>query len=102
MPINYLLISRELKLRSAEVLQRLWRPVLGTAAMAVSLGSLRGHFAPLRAGGDVVELLVLCAVGAAVYAAVVMLLWALADRPPGAETTSLQVLRTRLSDSVRG
>jgi PST family polysaccharide transporter len=101
-PINYLLISRELKLRSAEVLQRLWRPVLGTAAMAVCVASLRGHLPALRAGGDILELLVLCAAGAAVYAAVVMVLWAFADRPPGAETTSLQVLRARLSDSVRG
>jgi len=101
-PINYMLISRELRLHSADVLQRLWRPVLGTAAMAACVASLRGHLGPLRAGGDVLELLVLSAVGASVYAAVVMLLWAFADRPPGAETTSLQILRARLSDSVRG
>ena len=99
-PLNYVIISRELRLRFSDVFQRLWRPVLGTAGMVACVEGIRGYLPARGFGGDVLALLVLSAAGAAVYAAVVMVLWAFADRPPGAESSSLELLRTRLSQPV--
>jgi hypothetical protein len=99
-PLNYVFISRELRLRFSDVFQRLWRPVLGTAGMAACVEGVRGYLPARGVGGDVFALLVLSAAGAAVYTAVVMVLWAFADRPPGAESSSLALLRTRLSQPV--
>lgn len=94
MPLNYWLICRELDLQTKWIAHRLWRPLLGSAAMAWCISAFRSSFA-LESGAASAALLV--AIGAAAYFAMVFALWALVARPVGAESASLQVLRSRLA-----
>jgi hypothetical protein len=94
MPLNYWLIQRELGLRTRQVADRLWRPLLGSAAMAWSVSAARSS---LSLQADVAGAALLVAIGAMVYFATVFALWALVARPVGAESASLEVLRSRLT-----
>jgi O-antigen/teichoic acid export membrane protein len=99
MPLNYWLIRRELDLRTRDIVAALWRPVVASAAMAWCVSAARSGLS-LEPGIPSAALLV--AIGAMVYFATVFALWALVARPVGAESASLDVLRSRLAQlSVR-
>lgn len=84
--------ARFIRLGAGSLLGTLWRPMVATALMAGTLASL-----PL--GAEAPALLALAGqalVGAAVYAAASLALWAAAGRPEGLESMALDIARSRL------
>ncbi len=85
-PLSYLPLSTTLKVKVADLLRVLWRPVSGAAVMAgiliwvqVTVDFEAGVFNQIKA------LLLLVATGAVTYCATVFALWRLVNRPDGAE-----------------
>jgi O-antigen/teichoic acid export membrane protein len=102
--MNFTIAQRILTLRSSELGACFWRPALAAAGMVlVEIGFLRAT----SAAGNIFELtlwtLLLIAVGAVVYVAILLLLWRWAGRPRGAERILLDqltaVVRTRQAAS---
>ena len=85
---------RRFHVSAAALARRVYRPALAAAAMAAVLAVCGTGWAD---NGSVLALLEAVAGGAAIYAAVLLASWALAGRPPGAETDVLALLR-RLSN----
>jgi O-antigen/teichoic acid export membrane protein len=89
-PVNQVLIARQLQLSVAGYAARLWRPVLAALVMALALVAIKRQ---LHLGGEthayVLALLLCVAAGALVYAATLYLLWRLSARPEGAERACL-------------
>jgi len=85
-PLNYLLLSATLKVKVADLVRVLWRPVTGAAVM---VGILVWVQATVDFESDVFSqtkaLLLLVTTGAVTYCAMVFALWRLANRPDGAE-----------------
>jgi O-antigen/teichoic acid export membrane protein len=64
-----------------------WRPILGSAVMALAVLAFRAQLPPLQGNlAQLVALVSAIAVGAAVYAATVLIAWLLSGRPHGAES----------------
>lgn len=96
---------RSFGLRFRDLLADIWRPLVGVAVMAaVLVGSGMGWSgsaaSPLRLIGGLASS---CTLGAAVYVAVVLILWLAAGRPAGAELDLLELasrLRGRIMQAV--
>jgi O-antigen/teichoic acid export membrane protein len=93
-PVNQVLISRQLRLSALAYAARLWRPALASCVMAMAVLAVKRQLnlanATDKATHAYVLALLLCvAVGAVVYAAAVYLLWRLSSRPEGAESACL-------------
>lgn len=72
----------------------LWRPALGSLAMAAAVIALRVAFGPLHGTLPLAGALAVCVVtGAAVYVGTVMAAWWLSARPDGAERYMLNASR---------
>lgn len=121
--INLTLIVRILEVRLGEFWRQSWRALLAAAIMAgavravfvhmpaaeeaaTMLASLLAAIAPGAEGfatglapllAAIVRLLAGIVAGAIVYTAVLLALWRLAGRPPGAETTILAELKRKLA-----
>ncbi len=96
-PVSMMLLARQLGIGWRDRLRVTWRPLLGTAALVVSL------LAAMRAtgaAGDAVEaawqLGVALPTAAMSFVACVWLLWRLAGRPAGAEEQLIDLIRRRL------
>lgn len=89
--------KRRLKLRLTRVLRGVARPALAVLAMAAALiGAGLGWSRPQGGTWAMVEILALATgLGAAVYVGALLLLWAAAGRPAGAEADVLAFLRRR-------
>jgi lipopolysaccharide exporter len=90
-PVNQVLITRQLRLSLKGYTARLWRPFVASLVMTLTLFALKRTL-PLGQGtGAYVLALLLCvAVGAIVYSLTLYLLWRLASRPDGAERVCLE------------
>lgn len=90
-PVNQMLIARQLHLSAFDYAARLWRPALASLAMAAALLLLKRQFALGHETHLYVAALLLCVLlGAVVYAIALYALWRLAARPPGAERACLE------------
>ena len=97
-PVNQVLIARQLHLSAFAYGARLWRPALASLVMAFALLVLKRQLAPANEAHAYVLALLLCvAAGAAVYAATLYLLWRMSGRPDGVERACLD----RVGDAVR-
>lgn len=97
-PIGMALIGRLLPVGFKERITVSWRPLLGTAAMAVALAALPHALgAKPSAVGAALQLTLAIPVGATVFVASVALLWRLAGMPEGPESRLVALLRARLS-----
>lgn len=84
-------------LRFADIAASCWRPILAVAGMALVL-----HLLPkLPTTALTVQLIVAILVGAAVYPAILLLLWQLSGRPDGPERFLLTKLRLARAGQVR-
>jgi lipopolysaccharide exporter len=97
-PVNQMLVARQLDLSSSAFAARLWRPGLAALLMALAVFTLKREFTlGNQTHAYVLGLLLCVAVGAIVYAGALYVLWHLAGRPEGAERECLlraeQVLR---------
>ena len=79
------------KLRAKAMIQQVWRPALAAAAMATVLA---GSGLGWSDDPHVIRMVEAAASGAAVYTAVLLVAWAIAGRPAGAETDLLALLRS--------
>jgi lipopolysaccharide exporter len=89
-PVNQVLIAKQLDLSARGYAARLWRPFVAASAMAMAVFALKRQ---LTLGNEthtyVLALLLCVAVGAAVYAVTLYALWRMASRPAGAEQVCL-------------
>jgi len=100
MPIIYALLFRSINLRSARFFAEIWRPLIATSAMFVTVKAFT-VWAGTTAGILGLSGLLITAVtlGAVVYSAVLLLLWQLAGRPTGAERFVADKLSVRIRNS---
>jgi PST family polysaccharide transporter len=88
---------RLLQFRLRDFAAVLWRPVLACLVMAAAMHGTAhepsGTYVDLP---SLVQLLLLVAVGAATFIATALLSWRLTGRPPGAESTLLDLIGSRL------
>lgn len=85
------LIHRAIGLPLSTFVACLWRPVVATAGMALTVLALRTETAPA-----ILRLLQDMAVGGASFTVLLLLCWWLAGRPPGVEATVLRALLRRV------
>ena len=87
MAVNYILVLRELQLPVTNLVRALWRPLVGAAAMMVSIEAI-GPLWPSEkdATTNVMRLVILCSIAAGSYLVVVLLCWWMARRPEGPES----------------
>jgi lipopolysaccharide exporter len=92
-PVNQVLITRQLKLSPKGYCARLWRPFVAGMVMVLTLFVLKRSLAPTQETTAYVLALLLCvALGAIVYTGALYGLWRLASRPEGAERVCLERL----------
>lgn len=85
-PVNQFLVARCLQLSGVQFLGSLYRPFFAALVMAGAVLLVKANLVLREVTLDYVLALFLCAVvGAAVYVAVVYLMWRGAGRPPGPE-----------------
>jgi len=95
-PCSMVLLSRQLGIGWADRARVTWRPLLGTAALGVSLyEATRIMGAAENAFEAAWQLALLIPVAAAVFLGCVSLFWRLAGKPPGAEQQLVDLLRRR-------
>lgn len=98
MPINQFLIARCLDLSTRHFLRTLYRPMLASLVMAGAVLLVKSTLVLRQVTLDYVLALLLCVVvGAAVYVAVVYLMWRAAGRPLGPEDFGF----TKLASALR-
>jgi O-antigen/teichoic acid export membrane protein len=85
-PVNQVLIARQLQLSVREYGARLWRPFVAAAIMTLGIYLLKQNFSLAHDSAQyVMAMLVSIAFGAVIYTAALYLLWRLAQKPDGAE-----------------
>ena len=98
MPINFVVLLKNIELRASEVAKILWRPLAATGFMIVAV-RLVLEWAP--AGNTFLvylsQLLIATMAGGAVYIAAIVLLWKSTGMQPGIE----QLLLTRMSNQFK-
>jgi O-antigen/teichoic acid export membrane protein len=95
--INYPTLFRILHIPVSSYLARIWRPAIASCAMAAAVLPARELLASMNPRpGSLVRLLVLVALGVAVYASALLVLWQLAGRPDGPERSGLSIARRKL------
>lgn len=92
LPLNFAILARVLGAGAMDLVRPLWRPVLGAAAMYGVVRLVLGRLGAAGAG-EGVQLAAGIATGVVAYVVAVAILWAVAGRPEGAETTILARLR---------
>lgn len=96
MPASYAWVMRELELRFAELMNALWRPLVAAALMCVPVLWLQMEGrVPATIGHNLLQLLVLGLVGAFVYVVSLYALWRASDRPEGAETAIVNLVKSK-------
>jgi O-antigen/teichoic acid export membrane protein len=94
LPVTYFIVCRTTPVRFIDIVKASWRPVAGCAVM---YGTVRAFLATSGAGPNLFEslvaLLAACALGALVYPVVVLLLWLVSGKPPGAESLLLDRIK---------
>jgi lipopolysaccharide exporter len=97
-PVNQVLIAKQLQLSATAYAARLWRPALAALMMTLAVWTIKRQLTlPNETHAYILALLLCVAVGALVYAVSLYALWHLVGRPVGAERECLlraeQVLR---------
>ena len=94
LPVNQVLIARQLRISPTQFATRIGRPVIACVAMAAAVMALRSALHPDPATGPYLVALLSCvATGAVVYVAAIYALWRLVGRPVGPELHTLEQLK---------
>jgi O-antigen/teichoic acid export membrane protein len=100
-PATFWLLRRIVRLRWADLLAGLWRPVSGCAIMAACVRSVR-PVVQAETSQPLLALAICVCAGALSYIAAVGLFWLMAGKPRGSEQVLLDIVRDRLgAKSVR-
>lgn len=95
--VNFWLAFRHLSMAPRELIAAIWRPLLAGVVMAACVGALAsGWDTNASSLASWAELLVLSALGVAIYIPTLLMNWALAGKPPGAEAVLIGEIRRRL------
>lgn len=99
LPVNLVVIVRNIGLRWKDFLGVLWRPVAASAVMSLVLFAIRpaGGWSYSSSIGALPALLGEVAVGGLAYFTVIYLLWHTSGKPAGAETWVLNQISARLA-----
>jgi O-antigen/teichoic acid export membrane protein len=85
LPINLVVVFRQLGVRTLQFLALLWRPVLASGIMLVAIRLLFPAAPPAETKAAIYALLVCVSVGVVTYLGVMFTLWLCCGTPPGAE-----------------
>jgi peptidoglycan biosynthesis protein MviN/MurJ (putative lipid II flippase) len=102
MAVSYPVLFKQLQLGLGEFLGSIWRPVVASATMGLSV-----HWVIASLGADgsfsgaVGQLLIGLPAGVALYVSVLYLLWTASGRPPSAERTVMLRARDALRATLR-
>ena len=89
-PISMLVVLRMLELKAREFLTAIWRPLAAAVVMYFAVSWLAGNMhKPSATIGQIDELLLVIAAGAAIYIGLVGLLWQMSGKPEGPERVML-------------
>jgi O-antigen/teichoic acid export membrane protein len=98
-PLNYLLLLTALQITAVDFCRVLWRPAVAAGVMAALLTWGDGvYHVEAEFPGNVIDLLLMVAYGAAIYTGLVLLLWRLSSSPAGAEAFVLRSVKEILSN----
>lgn len=97
MAVNYGMVLKELAMQFSQVWTVMWRPIVGTLSMAGATTWVR-HSLPIIDSlmQAMLNLVILCVVGALTYIAFILTSWHLTGRPDGAETAIAAAVRARI------
>lgn len=96
-PINLGVVLRLLKLPVLKLVAEIWRPLTAGGLMLAFVEMLKAYLPMLLTHASLIlTLLILMLAGLVVYVTVLLLLWAAAGKPDGAERTTLDLLWRRL------
>lgn len=96
-PIAVILISQFLNINFIDRLRIIWRPIIATSSMAVSLHFLRSYLeTPTNTQEALVMLIEMVLLGAFIYASSTLLLWQVASRPHGAESKLIALFESKV------
>lgn len=94
MPLNFRLLSNAIGVTLLDLSATVWRPVFAMLVMVGAVLTTKYYIGPAHTFQDnLVSLMMIGCIGAAVYCATVMLLWQLASRPNSAEAFVLERLK---------
>ena len=89
-PISMLVVLRMLELKAREFLTAIWRPLTAAVVMYFAVAWLTDNLRkPSSTIGQIDELLLVIAAGAAIYIGLVGLLWQMSGKPEGPERVML-------------
>jgi lipopolysaccharide exporter len=91
-PINLTLLYRMAQISVADLLSKVWRVMIATAAMVLAVKGLFPHHMEYTLSQAILLLATKAAMGVAVYALVLLGLWRLAGMPLGVERDTLDTL----------
>jgi PST family polysaccharide transporter len=101
LPLSYFIVRRELRVGLADVITRIWRPCVGSAAMVAAVWAI-GELAPAPDSplAQLAHLLLRALTGCAVYCSLVFLLWRLSPTREGAEKFIIGRIRSGFRTAV--
>jgi O-antigen/teichoic acid export membrane protein len=89
-PVMFYSLTRAIPVSWQDIVSRLWRPVLSVTAMIVAISALRLEMP----SPTILHLLSTILLGAGVFTITLLISWFCAGRPPGAERSALERLRS--------
>lgn len=101
LPMLYVAVRKEIRIRASVLLAYSWRPLLGAGVMALAVRWTEGMLIGDGAEPTVVVLLALVGAGVVSYAGVIFLLWLASRRPEGPEQTLHDFVRSRFARARR-
>ncbi len=102
LPINYAVMFKTISLAPTRFLSQLWRPVISAALMYFSVNTVSTRFFDTSGGEPgFIQLLAVIVLGAAVYTVLVVSLWLLSKKPPGAESYVLNVIKAKMGSKFK-
>jgi len=90
-PMLFVAVNNEIGITLSSVWQRIWRPLIASATMAVVI-KLSENRLIADAHPNVSALVLLVLIGTAIYCLTIFLLWLIARRPEGSEKETLAML----------
>ncbi len=98
-PLVFWWLRSSIQLRIAQLGVRAWRPFVATAVMGTVVHAISPEQPDAEFLPNVMELVRLVCIGAAVFAATVYATWRVSGRPAGAETQLVELARSMLRRS---
>jgi O-antigen/teichoic acid export membrane protein len=97
LPIRFAILQAHIDLRTSAILDRVWRPLVGTAIMTIVVLGLRSILpTPESLHGVALQFLLVVVTGGVVYVGSAIGLWRMSGSPVGAESFVLELVTKKI------